>query len=458
MRRFKKFFGLLLVVAMMTAMTACTPDTGNEDVTSRADEFVSALTSASEKKLSKICFESEDFFEEFELDIEANAVVAAIASTLEGTVDEESVDASTKDQEGTIDVVFTLVDFEPVIENEDNLVDEETLVAAIEDCEEVTEFEYTLEFTYDEDEDDWYVENYEDVITEIFAFVEVEPEYQVLIAEYVDTTKWVLGYNFIEGNSYSNTDAIELDIQPTSEGMYMDWNIYYTVTFNNEVIYESGYIGLTSYENGAWAEGRFTVDDLSSSASASVYDAFESSYPYLPDGSYTITYYDEFENVIVSDTCQVTNSGASTGTDPVDPSVPTGGDIPSEITELQFIDDTALNGSLVAASWWQYADEMNTAGQYLSDVTNRIEYGLETDGSYTGTIYYEVYYTTTGDLATAETVVEMTACDPVEYTNWFGYEPFYESDAGLAPGYYILIISSDMSSDNVFLCDYVEVI
>ena len=150
-----KIFSLTVAAAITTSCASCSmiPGMGSsaktEDIVDAADAFASALVKCDAGKIIKLTNEEKDSDAAEDLEVlfgnedytdEQIAIADAVADTIEYEIDEESVKID-KD-EASVDVTFTMADYEAVLEGKFSDADE--AVAAISDCDDTAEVEVTF--------------------------------------------------------------------------------------------------------------------------------------------------------------------------------------------------------------------------------------------------------------------------------------------------------------------------
>ncbi|HPQ31661.1 MAG TPA: hypothetical protein PK465_01305 [Saccharofermentans sp.] len=402
----KRIIAVVLSASMLLSLTACF-DKSKEEVLDVADDVASAFADKDADAIADLTAEAEDEditvlqeildFEGF-YDEETAAVLKAIGDSITYEIDEESAEATKKSEEGSVDVVFTMVDYESVLENEDNLVDVDTCVAAIEDCEDTIDVEVTFDFVLDGE--DWLLSDFTEVSGNLYEFVTIEVSFTPALVEMVDSLVWWAAY---ADGTYTNADTIELDIIPTAEGASGDvtWEFYYEVYFNNSLVYTSE----TCTDSGSYIEAYYGT----SYSGASVSDD-----GYLSAGSYTITFY-------TLDGTQLATSSVNV----------------YEVTDFYEITDGTFASTIGICGWYQAGYGIATDDMLIYSTSDtQIEFDLEVVGSsVTDTLYYEYFYVT--DLDSAPVSVYEGSCIPAEYTNGYFYELIYSGT--LEAGYYLVI-------------------
>ncbi len=198
MNRFKKIGTALLCTSMITSVvfgsTGCSfLDKSPEQILDVSESFCKAVCGGDAKAASKLVNEKdtkEYFAGIFDFDAGDNApLMDAIKDTISYELDEDSVEGSKKDGDGSADVVFTVVDYEKVA-SEGEYYSASELASAISDSKDTKEIEVTLKLEYTDDKDNpWLVDNYEDIMEEVYAHIDFEPEYKVDIASLVSYTE-----------------------------------------------------------------------------------------------------------------------------------------------------------------------------------------------------------------------------------------------------------------------------
>ncbi len=446
-RDVSKILSAVLSVAMVGSLASCSLfDKSAEEVLAATESFCSSLSSAKASKLGKMLFDPEDDFvdglqdamDNSDIDDEdLKAVIDAIQDTFAYEIDEESIESSAKDGEGSIDVTFSFVDYEAVADDEANCEDVDTFLDALSSSKDVVETDVTLEFV--KDEDAWLLDNYEDVFDEYFSYQDFYIEFMPDFIEMVDYTYWYYtDSSDTYENYYFNAYQIEMDIFYTTEGYEYDWSgCTFDVTYNGSVIYNGACDVYSSFlECHYFAEG-----------------------DYLEQGTYTITIYDPEGNTLASDDCYVEYIEETEPTT-IEP------DIPEEdtIEDLCGFYNEDFDNATIDVRWWDWEDAVDENGNevdvlyyydtYDATYATYLEYSVQVE-DFDETIYYEFYYSADGTYDSLEPIYNDTA-EIHSYDDGDFYEPRYESDE-LLPGTYLLIIM-DVTETNVYLADYCYVV
>lgn len=425
---FKKLTASALSVAMLASLGGCAMfDKDDEAVLKVAEDYATAVTKIKAGDIVELLADPDDdlqeTIEQF-VDVDADlygddyaAICNAIAGTLEYSIDEESVESSKKKGEASVDITFSIADYQAAYDEVTaDGGDLDAFIDAIGDADK-TEIEQTIEFVLEDDAwlvDDSKAEN----VNEVYQFYLDAFDYSFAAAistDLIDSIEWYYSDNGV----YTDVYTIELDIIPTTEGQEVEWQFTYEYYLDGQLIYTSD----ECTDQGYWIESYYGTGY---DAAAQLDDN-----GYLIAGNYECIVYDLAGNVLADDTCTVVNSGAGTTVVPQgDP-----GDI--DVIWSDGIDDY----------WYSYSDGSGYAmgtGDYTTDETT-IEYTCqvydEANLAYFP-VYYEVYYSASGDINDAEFVYSATIT-PSEYTNGYFYEFQYVENGGLDEGSYFFVGAPD---------------
>ena len=232
-----------------------------EDIVDAADSFAKALVSCDADKIAKLTTGSDaaDVCEEIfggsdvEYTDEQLAIADAVADTIGYEIDEDSVKID-KD-EASVDVTFTMADYEAVLEGEFADVDE--AVAAIKDCDDTCEVEVTFEFA--EDDDEWLVSNLSDkAYDKLYGFYGLDVSFAPALEDLISDEFIAADYGYL----YMTVTFSE-DISDYLEG------ITYDIYFDGELVYGNQ----TPYSDGEQVWGSMSIDGP------------------LENGTYTVIFY-----------------------------------------------------------------------------------------------------------------------------------------------------------------------
>ncbi len=272
-------------VALSCASCSMIPGMGSsaktEDIVDAADAFASALVKCDAGKIIKLTNEEKDSDAAEDLEVlfgnedytdEQIAIADAVADTIEYEIDEDSVKID-KD-EASVDVTFTMADYEAVLEGEFSDADE--AVAAISDCDDTSEVEVTFEFALEDDE--WLISNLGDkAYSKLYGFYGLDVSFMPDLAALVDYTDIYADYNYVYLSIVFTENVSD----------YID-DMTFDVFLDGELLYGDQ----TPYGDGDYIWCDLTVDGP------------------LESGTYTITCY-YGDTVIASDYIDVDNSGST---------------------------------------------------------------------------------------------------------------------------------------------------
>ncbi len=286
MKRFKKDISLLLLASIMLTTCSCAFGNIEEDVLDMADQLGKNIVDRNYKKITKIAGDEDDKLEAVlslstDDSVSDNEAREIIASTLSYEVDEDSYEGDRK--EGSVDIVFTYVDYEKVVDDNPVFADLGAFEEAIEDCDDTVEV--TVTFDFEKDKDGIFCTNIGD-IEDIFPYSKDEFNFALALYEYVD------GITFIDcgaGFVYTDVDYISCTLGVTGDGQLLTWDYYYTVERDGSRIYESGIITAEC------------PTQLEAEYSASGSDILE-------DGEYNFTFYTADGEVLYSAFADVTHT------------------------------------------------------------------------------------------------------------------------------------------------------
>ncbi|MBR6959124.1 MAG: hypothetical protein IKH76_01455, partial [Clostridiales bacterium] len=203
MVRAKKISVVLLSFALMTSLAACS-GVNREDVLKRAETFSKAVANLDPTKLlksvEKIDSDKADKIEDklsmTAMDYDEAKVKKTIADTIEYKVIEDSFETGKKDKTATVDVEFTLVDYESALKD-DGLKKSEDMVDAIKDCTQSKTWLVSLELVQDDEK--WLVtEDTLPNLAPVYKFLDGDIKFGNTSSDavmMVDYTKWYMSNN-----------------------------------------------------------------------------------------------------------------------------------------------------------------------------------------------------------------------------------------------------------------------
>lgn len=222
---------------------------------SRITKYSSGLDNHDDAELKNLCdLHSASIFEDYD----------TVANSMTYEIDVDTLE--TNNNKSTVNVIFSMLDW-----NEDDLEDAKIVDVVV-----------TLNMKLTSGK--WVVTNAEDIVSAVYEFSELTNNRGI---PGIDGTWWYCDQGTSVGAftnpTYTNYSMIDFDLN--TDSLDSTENVYYTVAFNNEVVYTS--------RNGA-VEGYYNSN----------YGAEISEYNHLRPGIYTITFYDG-NSLLISDSCTV---------------------------------------------------------------------------------------------------------------------------------------------------------
>lgn len=429
---FKKLAASALSVAMIASVAGCAMfDKDDDAVLEVAEDYATAVVKVKPADIVELLADPDS---DLQSDIEAfvdvdpefygedyAAICDAIAGTLSFEIDEESVESSKKAGEASVDITFSIADYQAAYDEVSaNGGDLDAFIDAIgsADANEITQ---TIEFVLEDDA--WLVDDSKaSKVQDLYQFYLDAFDFTFagsISTDMIDYVEWYYSDNGV----YTDENTIELDIIPTTEGQEIEWEFYYEYYLDGELVYTSD----ACVDSGYWIESYYGP---SYDPAAATNDSGN-----LIAGQYRCIVYDMSGNVLADETCTVEN-GSSAGV------VPAGND-----------DIAAIWSNGVDEYWYSYSDGSGYAmgeGDYTTD-ESVIEYTVQVydeDNLAFMPVYYEVYYSANGNADDAEFIYSATIT-PSEYTNGYFYEFQYVENGGLDAGTYYFLGAPDANSNTL---------
>lgn len=378
-------------------------DKDDDGVLAAAEDYATAVTKVKTGDIAELLSGGEDLEDDIETytsgsEVETpdgySDVVSAIAETISYEINEESVESSRKNAEGSIDITWTLVDYEAVYEsvteeggNLDAFIDALSADGAV-----TMEISQTLDFVYEDGS--WKVDDGKlKDLYEVYDFYSAALNYVFIppLNDYIDYTEWYYSNNGV----YNNFNQIELDIITTAEGDDVPFEFTYEYYLDGTLIFTSGECD----DQGHWIEAYY----------GPAYDpnAQTDEMGNLVPGQYRCVIYDLAGHVLADDTCTV------------------------ETTEIGSAD-----ASMIDSVEWYFSNN----GVYTNDTRIELDILPTTEGqNVVWTFYYEYYLD-------GELIFTSDVCTDEGFWIEAYYGPYYDSEAQLTedgylvPGEYTCII------------------
>ncbi|MBR6880453.1 MAG: hypothetical protein IKN14_05170 [Clostridiales bacterium] len=295
-------------------------DQAAEDVIDAASGFCGALSSGRSKKILKYVSEDADTDLASRIDERddiSEAVIEKMLSTITFEIDEDSAEGDEDDEEGSVDVVITMIDLDSDArdpENYDNVGEFEDKLDRIDDTRE---YEYTLDLVLEDGK--WVIDadSAEDVIDDIWKYLESTSDLCIGLDEIMRETETVPSTSgTTEDNDLPDPDSDLYDAADVLDGFMWYFDIDENGTFINTEYIDVALTFTCYYDevdlSGVWYQ---VVSDGSVlyTSSKGEYEAFFCEYNGAPadahglieTGEYTFTFYNG-EEELTSATAKVT--------------------------------------------------------------------------------------------------------------------------------------------------------
>ena len=208
----KKAAAATLASAMLLSCASCSLFGANKkEIIEAADTFAGALVKQDAGKIVKLTNEKKDSDTAAELELlfdksmysdDQNDFIKAVSDTITYEVDEGTVEADK--EEASVDVVFTMVDYEKALDDDYEDIDE--VLDALKDCEDTKDVTVTFEF--EKEDDEWLISNLKDKdYGKLFDFYTYELDITPDLSMLVDDTSCWSGYTAVYSTIYFSVDV-----------------------------------------------------------------------------------------------------------------------------------------------------------------------------------------------------------------------------------------------------------
>ena len=284
--RFKKTISLAICSSMLLSMASCSLLSIEDKVLDLADDLAKAVVARDYNKVIKLAGKEDDDLEaamslSTDTSAQINDAREVIANTLTYEIDEDSYKGDSK--MGSVDVVFTYVDYEKVEEEVPVFVDIDDFEEAVEDCKDTVE--QTVTFKFAKKDGDIICTNV-GVATDVFPYATEEFNFALGPAEYIG------GFDFVGSNTgfvCNDVTSLTCELSVIGDGQYLTWEYYYTVEVDGTGLYQSDTI---TEETPTELTATYSSDDGE----------------LLPDGEYYFAFYTVNSEFIYGAYCDVTHT------------------------------------------------------------------------------------------------------------------------------------------------------
>ena len=297
--RGKKLISVAMAIVMASAALASCSSGGKADdeILDLAKEGVKDVVDRKISKLAKISTSDfgdvkKDWAEDLDFSSGSGrysndyaTVFSAISETIDYSIDEDSVESSTKYGEGRVRVEFTIADFEELFDDEEAMNDAGSFVDALSSC---SDKDIELWFDFELEGDTWFISNSEEILTNLYSFREKRIVFVPDLTRSSYGTQWYFTDDY-SGDTYTNAHSIdcELYFYDNSDSS----SVYYTVSYEGTLLYTSG-AGST--------EAYYTTTDPNA--------PLDPEMGTLATGEYTVAFYDGSDRLLEETSCTVVTS------------------------------------------------------------------------------------------------------------------------------------------------------
>ena len=308
----KKLMASAICASMILAISGCAFfDKDDEGVLAAAEDYATAVTKVKVGDIADIISGGDDLKRDIEIytsgsEVETpdgySDVVSAIAGTISYEINEDTVESSRKNREGSVDITWTLVDYDAVYEavSEDGGDLEEFIDALSSNDAATMEIAQTINFVLEDGE--WKVlDNNLKSLYMVYDYYSAALNYVFIppLTDYIEDVEWY----FSDNGVYTNYNQIELDLITNDAGSDIPFEFTYEYYINGELVFTSD----ICEDEGHWIEAYY----------GPFYDrsAQTNEMGNLIDGEYRCVMYDLAGNVLADETCtvQTTDIGSADG-------------------------------------------------------------------------------------------------------------------------------------------------
>lgn len=303
-RKISKILALSIVVIMLSTML-CSCDnsrtrkkTADQAVIEETEKFCQAILNADAEAIEDLAlddFEDEScskvlkyYYNNPSWSNSRKKISNAIFNSLTYRIDKNSVLASYANEKGTIDVVFTYVDYLSCLAENQNST-ESDFADLLENYNKTTYKVITLDYVYDDSE--WLLDDYEKAFIDLFEWRDTEFLFVYDFKSHINSFEIINdSIPHGENNTYLNVSEFRVGIDTTNN--FGDWESCYMYMYLDGQQLEfadiSGYGMYSSYDY----ESVFSAD-------------YALGEDYYPSGNYEIVLYDYLDNIIDSFTFEM---------------------------------------------------------------------------------------------------------------------------------------------------------
>ena len=440
----KKTASVLLAGALLLSLTSCldlgggkkavleAAQTFGENVAS-ADAAALIKNSSLDKKSKEADVLNELFTTDGKSD-EDKAFYTAVEKTIEFEIDEDSY--TSKKGTASVDIVFSIADYESVLNTEYTKI--EDLTAAVKKAD-TKEIKFTAEFVKNDDKE-WVVDNINKKFVKIYDYRNKTIELALnadMVKEFIDRN--MSSFWLADDGKYKDTLFIEYNYYFKSEVLdYKDRGVklfFKLLKDGNEVF--------TGAEEDFGVSTNIKCKVSNENLGLKINE-------YLEAGNYEIDLYmkdNKGEALVDKISVSVEKSAPK----------PTTTTLQGEGDYFTFR-DTEFKKNVLACGWLNTDNTLKNAKTYSKDV-KKMCFSFKVDPSCTAELDYAYYYSEKSDKASLEaamkTSVYHASVKPKQFTEGYFYDFLYQMDQAKTGVYVIAVF--EHGTNNVIMIGYVTV-
>ena len=245
-----RIISIILVLLLLIGATQLYDRKACSQVVNVATEFSQALIERDKKQLLSLSSGSfnasntKRYFSRWNYDDVFSAdkveVLEYIQSSLTFEVRSGTVDASTRDKKGEVDVYFSMVDYDHVYSDPSNLLNGGMILRELRGEDQVKTFRVTLDLVLEDGE--WRVSNLVDAYNVVYSFLDIRVPTPHPVWRAVLGVEWYYATDSGEDTEtyYENATVIDMDLVCDPDVSDVDYSrVYYTVSIDDELVFTS---------------------------------------------------------------------------------------------------------------------------------------------------------------------------------------------------------------------------
>lgn len=235
----KRLAALVVCAAVAMSMCSCSSGSNERRILNAAESLGIAITKRDDAALAGL-MSDEDLGDVFFIGDDPSSddtrVKEKIASTLSYSVDADSLTGAPGYKSGTVDIVFSYVDYAYISSDSDNLRGADVFERAVDSCGETIEVTLTFDYVM---EDDKVTFSGVQQIRDLFPYVDEFFDFTINYPAFVGGVYFAGDAYDEASNTYTDTCGLHCYIEITDSGLDLDWSYYYTIDIDGENVYTS---------------------------------------------------------------------------------------------------------------------------------------------------------------------------------------------------------------------------